>query len=122
MGRGSDLGVWVHEVGHHLHWGSKTAISLVDRWFRRRAGGEEPTMIYPAKDARKPIEQQERGVRDKFLDHYVGKIYQGEPGRGSEVVSMGLEYFESRPLEFILGDPDHARLIWGLAKGLGADG
>ena len=122
MGAGSDLGVWVHEIGHHLHWSSRTAISLVDRWFRRRAGSEEPSLIYPHKDAGKPPEQQERGVRDKFMSHYVGKIYPYEPARGTEVVSMGLEYFETNALEFLLGDPDHARLIWGLAKGLGADG
>ena len=54
---------------------------------------------------------------DKFVDPYVGKVYDGYFGeKATEVVSMGIERFHSPESmkEFRDKDPDHFHFILGV--------
>jgi len=108
-----------HEMGHYLEGRSgvvkredstsdrlvlaiKVSGARLAREFRdRRAAGEYPSHI-------KNCGKDERGYKDKFLDHYMGKVYQSGD---TEIVSMGLQYLVSDPIRLMKADPEYFDFI-----------
>lgn len=103
----------IHEYGHHLlDQGDSRIQGTVKSFFRRRTAGESLTTIYRGTD--------EKGYRDKFINHYMGKVYPGFGDVGDEVVSMGVEMMSEprKRRQLYEQDPDMFRLILGLIRGL----
>jgi|GEM_PF-2140210 len=95
-----------HELGHFVeHKGG--FYNAAKNWRDGRAPGETARRI-PG------YGNNEVGVRDKFSDPYVGKVY--EVGV-TEVISMGIEYMWSNPAKFAKNDPDHFDFIVDVLRG-----
>lgn len=81
-----------HELAHRFEWTVPGITRLEESWLERRTtdpatGEREPlSLIYPNGRGRMGME---RGRRDAFVSHYMGKEYQGRGSR--EVLSMGME-------------------------------
>lgn len=101
-----------HEFGHHLHDQAVAVLQLVDTWFGRRLAG-------PLGTVRWQWSPTDFGWEDLFINKYVGRDYQ-QAYRGLEVISMGLENIYNSASWFLFVDPDHATLVLGLVKGVGA--
>lgn len=107
--------VMMHEVGHMVEHnriidGQKGAIGKLEQeWKTRRAAGEQLTEIYPGSG--------EKGYKDKFPQHYVGKVYGGPDYPAHEVLTMGLQGVYHG--EFgVLADTDMVEFIYGLLAGM----
>ena len=51
---------------------------------------------------------------DNFIDVYMGKYYKD----ASEILSMGLQYFYSNPVELMTKDPEYFDFIYNLVRGI----
>lgn len=102
----------VHEAAHCIHKHRQETIKVVDLFFKDRIKGDKLTQIYSG--------TSEYGYKDKFIDHYVGKIYDFDKAgeAGTEVVSMGMQYMYDDPIEFYRKDPEHFKLMYAILRGL----
>jgi len=109
-------GTFIHEYGHHIHdHGNVNIKSLTKTFIRRRSEGEKLEIIYVGGG------KKEEGYRDKFIDHYVGKVYPWESKTapyGTEVISTGLQYMYDDPTNFYTKDPEHFSLILAIIRGV----
>jgi hypothetical protein len=99
--------VLAHEFGHCLEEAIPEIKEKCTDFLKRRTEGLTPTKLYEGRD--------EMGIKDSFVHHYVGKIY--ESG-GTEVLSMGIQCLIDDPLGFYEKDPEHFKLtveLLGLA-------
>ena len=101
-----ELGHWLEEVNPDIH---AKAVSFLER----RTQGESDKWLGSG------YAKHETARRDKFLSHYMGKIYKNRNGDyyATEIVSMGLEYMHSDPYTLAKDDPDYFDFIYGLARG-----
>lgn len=110
-----DASVIVHELGHWLEDESRGIFNAVSEFMERRTKGEKIVGMnkfgrgYRFDEVTKP---------DEFMSPYMGKQYFKRNGEryASEIVSMGLEYMHSRPLEFARRDPDYFDFIYDLVR------
>ena len=98
-----------HEMGHELQTGS-SGITLACAAYRAQRSTSTPqlTTIYEG--------TTEKGYRDEWLDHYMGKIYTNI--EGNEVSAMGVDYINSKLEQFMDEDPDmfYFTLSWMSGK------
>lgn len=89
---------------------SNRELDLSIAFLRKRAGAEAASTIYRG--------TTERGYKDRFINHYIGKIYNRQ-GMGdtyaTEIMSMGAEhvYGASKSDDFARKDPDMFAYIVG---------
>jgi hypothetical protein len=107
----STKGTMAHEIGHQVHDYSSKMTTTINTWFAERTKGSGTSLIYKG--------TTEYGYKDKFIDHYIGKVY-NRPGRqtGTEVFSMGMTYMQESPKYFYAKDKGMFDLIYGLMQGL----
>lgn len=93
-----------HELGHSAENDIPDHDNI--KWVKSRATGKQQPLTKLVPGAKYGAD--EKAYPDKFIDPYVGKIY--EDG-GTEVVSMGLQHFTSPKamLELWKTDKDHFR-------------
>lgn len=105
----------VHEMGHVIHDNVNGLNEAINKWFEVRTKGEKLKSIYP--DVSHLAD--EVGYKDKFISHYIGKDYGNRLNnqRGTEVLSMGMQYMNSSPSSFLQEDEDMFKFIYGLMKG-----
>lgn len=99
-----------HEVGHHFEFSDSNLKKECLRFRDNRA--EEGGKLFQINKltGNSYYSDREVGVKDKFIDHYVGKVY--DDG-STEVFSMGIEKFAD-PLflaKFRQDDREHFELI-----------
>jgi hypothetical protein len=102
----------VHELGHHLEESNSAVLKAV-RSYRAAAcaGGK----ILPLGKQYEPDEKYlARTDGKKWINNYIGKVY--DSGH-TEVTSMGLELYSTKPLELARKDPDLFKLIANVARG-----
>ena len=108
----------VHELGHVLEHavtrGSWTPTSVTE-WLRRRTA-DSPVQRLVDLVPGVGYDESELTRPDDFVSPYVGRIYgpmedYGGARGSSEVISMGLQWFMTRPVEFARRDPDHFRFL-----------
>ena len=97
----------VHEMGHELEERDfsihREALAFLDR----RTRGERLKWLGDRYD------KHEKTKRDQFLHEYRGKDY----GRSAtEIISMGLEYLYTKPLELARRDPDYFDFIYAVVR------
>jgi hypothetical protein len=111
----------VHEMGHGWEntlgapssWSSQGPRSKLQEdakaFLRYRQGKESASQIYPG---RKGLED-EIGVKDDFLEHYMGKYYRND----TELIAMGMELMYAEPARLLFGDPEMFHWIAGILQG-----
>ena len=102
---------FIHEYSHHLHENNNKTSRTINAFFNRRTKGEKLTTIYAGTD--------EVGYRDKFTNHYTGRVYDHDrPGAlGSEVLSMGIQQMYESPDTLYERDRELFNLVFGIMKG-----
>lgn len=106
--------VAVHELFHRMeHVNSAIRAAEYQFWLERQAltpGGEKLSTIYAG--------TSEKGIKDKFADHYQGRTY-GPPGGGNfwELGSTGMEALAYDVSQMRL-DADYLRFMLGVLGGL----
>lgn len=99
-----------HEMAHFIEFGSDRILQAAELWRDRKATGPPQLLGGTYRD-------DEIAVPGKFVDPYVGKIYQNG---STEVVSVGLQHFGSAKNMGILyhGDREHFVFMVGLLGAL----
>jgi hypothetical protein len=99
-----------HEAGHHVEFESRGTVAAASAWVKSRASGEPMKLNALIPGAR--YDDREVAYPDRFISPYVGKIY-GDSY--SEVISMGLEHFNTpgRMSELYSKDSEHFFLVLG---------
>ena len=96
----------VHELGHHMELTSAHGTE----------SGMARDMVYDRKATDKPLPLRrltgnksyaldEKAYGDRFVDAYVGKVYNSGPH--TEVLSMGLQQMYADPVSFYKNDREH---------------
>jgi len=96
----------IHELGHHFKDISKEKTRVIDNWYKTRIEGT------------KLSRGSEPYWKDHFFDTYIGRNYEHEPGKGTEVVSMGIQAMFENPDRFYKQDKDMFEIIYGVMQGL----
>jgi len=104
---------YVHEYGHLLEDSNAETRRLAQRFLARRTKGEVPQSLRSIYSDR-GYRSDEMARRDKFMSAYMGKEYTHD---STEIISMGLEYMYSKPLEFARRDPEMFEFILAVARG-----
>lgn len=109
--RGSNVANVVHELGHLLESNVPELRDAALAWRARRikeAGTKTAALggRYAANEVANP---------DRFINRYVGKIYEGD--KVTEVISVGLEMMYRDPAGFFEADPDHFEFILKIMRG-----
>jgi hypothetical protein len=120
LAEGAPSSVVVHEWGHYVENERPVVLHACVEFMSRRyqqavrSGIAQDYDIKPLRDLTRigSYEPHEVAFRDRFMDPYVGKLY--DRGQATEVMSMGLEYLYRDPLRFRQYDPDHYYLTLGL--------
>lgn len=115
--KGSGTASTVHELGHHLEHSNKDILAKSIAFLERRTQGETRQSLrqlfgygYGSDEYAKP---------DKFMSAYMGKVYiRGGQIDATEIVSMGLEYLYTDPVNFAKTDPDYFDFIIELIRGI----
>jgi len=110
----------MHELGHHLETSNINVLERAADFVTRRTRGEVPQPMREV--TRNNNYRSDEFTRpDKFLNAYMGKVYQAAAGwiMATEITSMGLELFFSDPLKLARQDPDYFDEIFAILRGLG---
>lgn len=104
---------FMHEYGHHLQDQNAALNKIVKAFYQERIKGQKLTRIYEG--------YEEFGYKDKFFNHYCGRVYKDAYGKniyGQEILSMGLEKMSFSANRFYEMDPDYFRLVLGFMSGI----
>lgn len=106
--------VMVHELGHWLEDRDPDVHTKAVTFLKGRTGGEvsKPLRTLTGNPG---YRDSEWARKNKFLDPYMGKMYPRQ--HATEIVSMGMEYFYSRPVEFATKDPGYFDFMYNLVRG-----
>ena len=110
---GEKIGSFIHEYGHHIQDQDPRGVGgLVKSFFKRRTLGEEMTTIYSG--------TKEVGYKDKFINHYMGRVYGNQTTAGDEILSSGIQMMYDKSQRQLLydKDPEYFRLILGIMRGM----
>lgn len=109
IGDSSPVRTVIHEIGHHLENTMPGWQQAANDFLRYRTRGESLTSIYPG-----TVNAGEMSRRDKFLNPYMGKEYDGKQ---TEIISMGIEEMFDDSSAFYRKDPEYFSFIYGLLTG-----
>jgi len=96
-----------HEYIHHLEHHNQELRNLSQAFFKSRTKGEKPSSISPS---RPDIQIK----RDKFIEPYMGRIYDNG---STEVLTVGAEWLLKSPFEFMKKDPEHFAFVYDALRG-----
>ena len=109
-------GTFIHEFGHHLQEQQGQVKQTMKAFFTDRVGTEKLSRIYP-----RLADNLEMGYKDKFFNHYCGKVYKDAYGgteRAMEILSMGLQEMQFQPIVLLMQDEEYFRLVLAAMMGL----
>jgi hypothetical protein len=107
-----------HETTHHLEANNPKLVKASEEWATKRSDGkgeqELRTFVGPIYDP------GEKAFRDAYVHPYAGKVYRGadNTAEATEVLSMGMQYFDSpeRMAQLYILDPDHFNYTLGAIR------
>jgi hypothetical protein len=103
--------VLFHELGHHVEFASTKTRDKLNDWIDGRSGGAK---VAPLNSLQKNASYHEDEIArpDKFVDPYVGKLYED---KATEALSMGVERFSTPQsmLDFYKADREHFLITIG---------
>jgi hypothetical protein len=100
-------GQLAHELGHWIENHSNNLWKRAKAFLDKRTAGKKITE-YKGRDT-------ELVIKDKFIEGYIGKIYQDG---ATEIISMGLEYLFNNPYKLATGDPEMFDLVLSIVQGI----
>jgi hypothetical protein len=100
-------GQLAHELGHWIENHSNNLWGRAKNFLEKRTAGKKITE-YKGRDT-------ELIIKDKFIEGYIGKIYQDG---ATEIISMGLEYLFNNPYKLATGDPEMFDLVLSIVQGI----
>lgn len=104
----------VHEFGHAADFVMPRIGRVCADFFRKRTEGQK---VEPMKKYKGSMNEKFVGIKDKFSDEYVGRIYDhGRPGL--EVFTTGLEKLYFNQYGGMERDPEHVKLVIGILLGV----
>ncbi len=113
------VSAWVHEIGHIIEHstvakGGKPLLDEAKRFLAKRAAAD-PAGLQRLRDIfpKLPYHASETAWKDNFMTAYMGKSYKD----ATELVSMGIEYLHSRPVQFAKRDPEMFDWIVDILRG-----
>ncbi len=110
--RVQELGVQYKRIGELEDMDSRLLEKALAFLKRRREGDSlEPLRVITGNPNYKT---NEMAWKDRFLDPYMGKYYQG---RHTEILSMGVEYLCKYPEELAHRDPEYFAFVYDLLRG-----
>ena len=98
----------VHEAGHYIEGNSPGVHAKIQAFYDMRTAGET------AKHLGRGYRPDEFFKKDKFIDNYMGKVYDD----ATEVLSMGLEYIYNDPMKLMTKDPEMFDFIIDIIRGI----
>lgn len=109
---GKQTATAIHELGHRLTQANSNVYFMEKAFFERRTKNCEVERL---KDVIKDsgYEPKEVTKKDNFVHAYMGKFYERKDGMDFEIISMGLEYFYTKPYE-LKKDMDMFNFIAGV--------
>lgn len=115
---GSDKAVVSHEAGHSLETRNDGIRYKANQFLKRRAGDEQPRPLREI-TGNDHYGDDEIGIKDRFKSAYTGKVYGDHPFQmnDTEVISMGIEYMATDPIQFAQDDPEFFDFIYTIARG-----
>lgn len=102
-----------HELGHWLEYNNRGVRMAVNRFLKKRTEGEVPIQIKSLR-GKSYYDADEYAKPDKFFDVYCGKIYNDG---STEILSMGIQEYILRPVEFAKKDKEYFALIYDILHG-----
>lgn len=105
-------GTIVHELGHWVEHSNPKIHKVLKEFFEKRTKGESLVKLQDILPGYGPDEVTKV---DRFIDAYMGKVYEGKGS--SELLSMGLQTFYENPGMFAQKDPEMFRLIYKICRG-----
>jgi SPP1 gp7 family putative phage head morphogenesis protein len=103
-----------HELAHRMEEVVPSIRDLEKQFYERRTKGEAPRTLRSLTGI-SGYRPQEIARKDKFLDPYMGRDYNGI---AYEILSMGIESLVGGKYNIVKDDPDYASFIIGLLAGL----
>ena len=103
----------VHELGHALEDANTLVRNKVHQFLDNHVQGMKSEKLGRGYEADERYKKRSDGK--KWVDKYMGKIY--SRGRATEITSMGLELYATKPLDFMKRDPEMFGLIASIARG-----
>ena len=101
-------GTLIHEFIHGVDWVSGdyeiTTVEMKSFWDKRTRGKPDQNLGYGTNEIYKD---------GGFMDNYAGKIYPN--GLPMEMVTMGMQWLTTNPIEFAERDPEFFDLMWRIA-------
>ena len=98
-----------HEMGHIVEFNNPEILNKAKAFIKNRAGGRASHWLGNGFD------KDEFGWNDElFIDVYIGKIYPD----CTEVISMGLQYFQQDPYTLATKDAEYFDLIYNILRGI----
>jgi len=94
----------IHELGHRFERVVPGILEIEKDFYEKRTAGETLKWLGPG------YARDEKTRRDKFINKYIGKDYNGD---AYELVSMGFEYAYTNPTK-LWEDEEYARWIYGI--------
>ena len=110
---GSGESATIHELGHWLEEMDPKAHQAATGFLKYRTAGEKSIPL-DVLEPYKHYRSDELSRPDRFLEPYIGKIYQD--GKSTEIISMGLEWLDKAPARLAQRDSEHFALMYGIAR------
>lgn len=114
-------GIILHEMGHQLEHQNGRVADASRHFLEARTSGEDAQRMSTV-TGNSSYGSSEITRKDKFIDPYVGKAYEG--ARSTEVIAMGLEQMTGEGAvlaknmqNFREKDPEHFALMYGVMTG-----
>lgn len=119
----------IHELGHALEDRDPFIASEVRSFYTRRVknGPVRSLNDLLRETADSPVsyrvyDDNEVGIRDKFIDEYMGKLYGSvDKPAATEILSMGLQMFYENPTRLMRQDPEYFDFIYAVVRMGGVD-
>jgi len=97
----------VHEIGHFLEEHSPGLHKKIKAFYNMRTADDIPKWLGSG------YRPDEMFKKDKFIDKYMGKVYNG----ATEILSMGMEYMVDNPMKLLEKDPGMFEFIIDIMRG-----
>jgi len=102
----------VHELGHTIEDSNPEIRKQARVFLYKRTEGEQAQSLKKLTGVN--YDADEVAKKDKFMNPYMGKIYDSG---STEIISMGLEELYANPVTFAKRDPEYFEFIIGVLQG-----
>jgi len=113
VSRSSKSSTVAHELGHWLEENNQQVREAALEFLKARTKGERAVKLANLSNS---YRTSELAKKDKFLDPYMGKIYEND--KATEIISSGIQYIYEKPLDLATKDPEYfnfmVETLWGL--------